>query len=234
MAVLSRTFLWWLSSFCIVSQIYSETPHKDSFTEELFIKPLSSGHVYNYFLFTTRWKIESDKETCTVPVSYLAASWSPVSYFAASVSPYQSAKTLSIHISDAQFVYWVVELFSVSTVLFSQSSISVYFHFRWARSSARNTSKNCTWPSRKADGNTRNGDILSKKHRRGHISGPGSMTMYRGTHVGSGAQRWLRRKTSATNNHLSVRGEKKKKRTEIKRRPVSKKKNKWLLLAAKH
>uniref|UniRef100_A0A0K8R397 Putative gpi transamid n=1 Tax=Ixodes ricinus TaxID=34613 RepID=A0A0K8R397_IXORI len=63
MAVLSRTFLWWLSSFCIVSQIYSETPHKDSFTEELFIKPLSSGHVYNYFLFTTRWKIESDKET---------------------------------------------------------------------------------------------------------------------------------------------------------------------------
>ncbi|XP_064467443.1 GPI transamidase component PIG-T-like [Ornithodoros turicata] len=37
--------------------------HKDSFTEELFIQPLPSGHVYNYFLFTTRWEVDRESET---------------------------------------------------------------------------------------------------------------------------------------------------------------------------
>jgi len=29
---------------------------EDSFNEELYIKPLQSGHVYSYFQFTTLWK----------------------------------------------------------------------------------------------------------------------------------------------------------------------------------
>ncbi|KAL1458164.1 hypothetical protein WDU94_008333 [Cyamophila willieti] len=32
--------------------------HKDSFHEELFMKPLVSGHVYSYFQFTTIWEID--------------------------------------------------------------------------------------------------------------------------------------------------------------------------------
>ncbi|KAK8787914.1 phosphatidylinositol glycan anchor biosynthesis class T [Amblyomma americanum] len=55
--------LWWLCSFFVVQCTLAKGQHSDSFTEELFIKPLSSGHVYNYFLFTTRWNIDRAKET---------------------------------------------------------------------------------------------------------------------------------------------------------------------------
>ncbi|KAI5704721.1 hypothetical protein M8J76_010520 [Diaphorina citri] len=34
--------------------------HKDSFHEELFIKPLLSGHIYSYFQFTTLWEIDGN------------------------------------------------------------------------------------------------------------------------------------------------------------------------------
>lgn len=33
---------------------------KDSFHEELFIKPLASGHVYSYFQFTTLWEVDKN------------------------------------------------------------------------------------------------------------------------------------------------------------------------------
>lgn len=55
--------LWWLCSFLVIQYSISKDQHRDSFTEELFIKPLSSGHVYNYFLFTTRWNIDRAKQT---------------------------------------------------------------------------------------------------------------------------------------------------------------------------
>jgi len=35
---------------------------KDSFHEELMIKPLPSGHVYAYFQFTTLWDYEGDTQ----------------------------------------------------------------------------------------------------------------------------------------------------------------------------
>lgn len=55
--------LWCLCIVFAIQNAASRTQHSDSFTEELFIKPLSSGHVYNYFLFTTRWNIDKAKET---------------------------------------------------------------------------------------------------------------------------------------------------------------------------
>uniref|UniRef100_A0A023G569 Putative gpi transamid n=1 Tax=Amblyomma triste TaxID=251400 RepID=A0A023G569_AMBTT len=55
--------LCWMCCFLVVQCTLSKGQHSDSFTEELFIKPLSSGHVYNYFLFTTRWNIDRAKET---------------------------------------------------------------------------------------------------------------------------------------------------------------------------
>ncbi|XP_037283794.2 phosphatidylinositol glycan anchor biosynthesis class T [Rhipicephalus microplus] len=55
--------LWWLSSFLVIQCSVTNDLHSDIFTEELFIKPLSSGHVYSYFLFTTRWDFDRTKET---------------------------------------------------------------------------------------------------------------------------------------------------------------------------
>lgn len=52
-----------MCSFLVIQYSISKDQHSDSFTEELFIKPLSSGHVYNYFLFTTRWNIDRAKQT---------------------------------------------------------------------------------------------------------------------------------------------------------------------------
>ncbi|XP_075527214.1 phosphatidylinositol glycan anchor biosynthesis class T isoform X1 [Dermacentor variabilis] len=63
MASALKLCLWWLYSFLVIHYSISKDQHSDSFTEELFIKPLSSGHVYNYFLFTTRWNIHRAKQT---------------------------------------------------------------------------------------------------------------------------------------------------------------------------
>lgn len=55
MRVLSNLLLATISMiipFCICYK------HKDSFHEELFIKPLISGHVYSYFQFTTLWEVD--------------------------------------------------------------------------------------------------------------------------------------------------------------------------------
>lgn len=44
------------------SSAFSNNYYNDSFDEELFIKPLTSGHVYAYFQFTTLWHIPKDPE----------------------------------------------------------------------------------------------------------------------------------------------------------------------------
>ncbi|CAD6230492.1 GSCOCG00006784001-RA-CDS [Cotesia congregata] len=41
---------------------FSNNYYNDSFDEELFIKPLPSGHVYAYFQFTTLWHIPKDPD----------------------------------------------------------------------------------------------------------------------------------------------------------------------------
>ncbi|XP_023287700.1 GPI transamidase component PIG-T [Orussus abietinus] len=41
----------------------SNAKEKDSFYEELFLKPLTSGHLYAYFQFTTLWDTESSLHT---------------------------------------------------------------------------------------------------------------------------------------------------------------------------
>ena len=41
---------------------------KDEFNEEMFIKPLESGHVYTHFQFTTTWDVNIyDKSDCKLP-----------------------------------------------------------------------------------------------------------------------------------------------------------------------
>lgn len=40
----------------------------DKFHEELFIKPLNSGHVYTYFQFTTQWLLQSN-DSCKFDVN---------------------------------------------------------------------------------------------------------------------------------------------------------------------
>lgn len=41
-----------------------EYDYKDSFSEELFIKPLATGHLYSYFQFTTKWDINPEENKC--------------------------------------------------------------------------------------------------------------------------------------------------------------------------
>lgn len=48
--------------------------YKDSFTEELLIKPLYSDQLYSHFQFTTRWDTELYSETCkfeNVPINFV-------------------------------------------------------------------------------------------------------------------------------------------------------------------
>ena len=37
---------------------------KDTFDEELLLKPLPNGHVYAYFQFTTRWEATNNANNC--------------------------------------------------------------------------------------------------------------------------------------------------------------------------
>ena len=37
---------------------------KDTFTEELFIKPLPTGHLYSFFQFTTKWDVDPEQTVC--------------------------------------------------------------------------------------------------------------------------------------------------------------------------
>lgn len=43
--------------------------HNDNFSEELYVKPFSSGHVMFHFQFTTVWNVSIDKpESCKHPL----------------------------------------------------------------------------------------------------------------------------------------------------------------------
>ena len=44
--------------FCILVFLSLIDAVKDEFHEEMFIKPLESGHVYNHFQFTTTWDVD--------------------------------------------------------------------------------------------------------------------------------------------------------------------------------
>ena len=37
----------------------------ETFSEELFIKPLPTGHLYSYFQFTTKWDVNPEETKCT-------------------------------------------------------------------------------------------------------------------------------------------------------------------------
>lgn len=52
--------------FIITSLVYGAHSYSpsDSFDEELFLKPLPSGHVYAYFQFTTLWETHNSPEIC--------------------------------------------------------------------------------------------------------------------------------------------------------------------------
>ena len=44
---------------------YVTAEEKDTFQEELYIKPLESGHVYTHFQFTTDWQVQlGDNSGC--------------------------------------------------------------------------------------------------------------------------------------------------------------------------
>ena len=42
---------------CYVSAVHCE---KDTFTEELWVQPLPTGHLYSYFQFTTKWDFDPE------------------------------------------------------------------------------------------------------------------------------------------------------------------------------
>lgn len=44
----------------LITQIINSLQNNDYFNEELFIKPLQSGHVNSYFQFTTKWDLEKN------------------------------------------------------------------------------------------------------------------------------------------------------------------------------
>ncbi len=49
--------------FIVVLVPFARAIGEDSFQEELFIKPLSSGHVYAHFQFTTTWNVSLKDES---------------------------------------------------------------------------------------------------------------------------------------------------------------------------
>ena len=51
----------------ITTLIYSNCAaesYEDSFSEELFIKPLPTSHLYSYFQFTTKWDVNPEETKC--------------------------------------------------------------------------------------------------------------------------------------------------------------------------
>lgn len=42
----------------LITQIINSLQYNDIFNEELFIKPLQSGHINSYFQFSTKWDLE--------------------------------------------------------------------------------------------------------------------------------------------------------------------------------
>ena len=49
----------------IFLKIYVTDGQEDTFHEELFLKPLDTGHLYTHFQFTTEWGVEpSEKTSC--------------------------------------------------------------------------------------------------------------------------------------------------------------------------
>lgn len=48
----------------IISLFGVLTSKPDKFTEELFIKPLYSDHLYVHFQFATKWDTNPEQETC--------------------------------------------------------------------------------------------------------------------------------------------------------------------------
>lgn len=56
------TFLFFLF---LVNLSFTIGIHNDNFSEELYVKPFSSGHVMFHFQFTTVWNVSIDKpESC--------------------------------------------------------------------------------------------------------------------------------------------------------------------------
>lgn len=51
------------SFFLIVLCVGAE--NEDEFNEELFLKPLPTGHLYAHFQFTTSWNISLDDDQAT-------------------------------------------------------------------------------------------------------------------------------------------------------------------------
>jgi len=49
---------------CTITCRGAEYDYKDSFSEELFIKPLPTGHLYSYFQFTTKWDVNPEETKC--------------------------------------------------------------------------------------------------------------------------------------------------------------------------
>ena len=45
----------------LIAISFAECNHNDRFSEELFIKPFSSGHVMFHFQLTTVWNVSIDK-----------------------------------------------------------------------------------------------------------------------------------------------------------------------------
>lgn len=52
----------------------------DQFDEELYIKPLHSGHIYTYFQFTTQWLLKN-KQSCEYPKPITGASLPVLTHF---------------------------------------------------------------------------------------------------------------------------------------------------------
>lgn len=45
--------------FCLISVNSAKASFKDSFSEELLIKPLPNNHVYTFFQFMTTWSSDA-------------------------------------------------------------------------------------------------------------------------------------------------------------------------------
>lgn len=46
----------------VLSLVHVSQQNADIFNEELYIRPLKSGHVNTFFQFTSRWNIETEDD----------------------------------------------------------------------------------------------------------------------------------------------------------------------------
>lgn len=123
------TFLLFLA---LVNFSFTIGIHNDNFSEELYVKPFSSGHVMFHFQFTTVWNVSIDKpESCKHTLYTVLFPMGLISYLCG--------------ISNEPLSWYTTSTFSMTSPFFSLSrKLTVYTMYTLYSSNRPNSSQSIT------------------------------------------------------------------------------------------